>query len=156
MTLCSIRSIRSIRIILLHCFFILAAMTAAPGFAQNAIADDTLFGQLGGKDGIGKIVKDFVPLLQGDARINKLFIDVDIPHLEKMLAEQFCSVSDGPCQYTGKSMKLIHDGLNISNAQFNALVEDLQLAMDKNAIPSRTQNKLLAKLAPMQRDVVTR
>ena len=53
-------------------------------------------------------------------------------------------------------MREVHQGLKLSNADFNALVEDLQLAMDKNGIPSRTQNRLLALLAPMQRETVSR
>ena len=53
-------------------------------------------------------------------------------------------------------MTEIHDGLNITNAQFNALAEDLQLAMERNGVPARFQNKLIAKLAPMQRAMVTK
>ena len=53
-------------------------------------------------------------------------------------------------------MATIHDGLDITTAQFYALVEDLQIAMARQDIASRIQNKLLAGLAPMQRDVVTR
>jgi len=120
------------------------------------MADGVFFQDLGGKDGIRAIVDDFLPIVQSDDRIKKSFNDADIDHLKKMLAEQFCALSGGPCTYTGKPMKTIHADLAVSNAQFNALAEDLQLAMDKHGIPSRVQNHLLAKLAPMQRDIVTR
>ena len=53
-------------------------------------------------------------------------------------------------------MKTIHEDLKVSRAQFNALVEDLQAAMRRNDVPSRTQNRLLARLAPMHREVVTK
>ena len=53
-------------------------------------------------------------------------------------------------------MKRSHEGQNIDRAAFNALVEDLQDAMDKNGVPFHAQNKLLAKLAPMYRDVQDR
>lgn len=135
----------------------LLLLSASPSdYAQNAAPDDSLFQALGGKEGIGQIVVDFIPIIQHDTRIKKAFNDADIDHLVKMLDEQLCAVSGGPCTYTGKSMKTIHADLAITNAQFNALAEDLQLAMEKRGIPSRTQNKLLAKLAPMQRDIVTR
>jgi len=125
--------------------------------AQNAgTTDDSLFQALGGKDGIGKIVVDFIPIIQQDTRIKKAFNDADMDHLVKMLDEQLCAVSGGPCTYSGKSMKAIHANLAITNAQFNALAEDLQQAMEKHGISSRVQNKLLAKLAPMQHDIVTR
>jgi hemoglobin len=35
-------------------------------------------------------------------------------------------------------------------------VEDLQRGMDTAGIPFRVQNRLLARLAPMHQDVVTR
>lgn len=50
----------------------------------------------------------------------------------------------------------IHDGLNVSNAQFHALAEDLQLAMERNGVSSRIQNQLMAKLAPLQRAIITK
>ena len=52
-------------------------------------------------------------------------------------------------------MKSAHAGMEINKAQFNALVEVLQVAMDARNIPFATQNQLLARLAPMHRDVIT-
>ena len=76
--------------------------------------------------------------------------------LAKSLAQQLCALSGGPCSYRGKDMTTIHDGLNITNAHFNALTEDLQIAMERNGVPSRIQNRLVAQLAAMQPQVVTR
>lgn len=121
----------------------------------NARADVTYRG-LGERAGIDRLVETFMPLLLADARVGKSLKDADIAHLKLKLAEQFCYVSGGPCTYTGKSMAEIHDGLNITSAQFYALVEDLQIAMERNRIATPIQNQLLAKLAPMHRDVVTK
>lgn len=117
-------------------------------------ADPTLFDQLGGKPGIVKIVDTLLPKLQSDPRIRASFDGIDMPHLSLRLKEQICVVADGPCTYRGKDMKLIHDGLHITDAHFNALVEDLQDAMDQNGVSTAVQNRLLARLAPMHRDVV--
>jgi hemoglobin len=80
----------------------------------------------------------------------------DFVRLAAKLEEQFCVVSGGPCKYTGKDMKTSHEDLKVNRAQFNALVENLQDAMAKNDVPSHTQNRLLALLAPMHRDIVTK
>ncbi len=66
------------------------------------------------------------------------------------------SVAGGPCTYTGRSMHDAHKGLHLTNADFNAVVEDLQKALDKESIPFATQNRFLALLAPMQHEVVTK
>jgi hemoglobin len=129
-----------------------SATTAATTGEQSA----AYYQALGGKEGIHKIVKDFLPIVLEDPRIKDSFKDVDMERLSKMLQEQFCQLSGGPCTYSGKDMQTIHEDLKITNAQFNALAEDLQTAMDKNGVPTRAQNKLLSNLAPMQRRVVTR
>ncbi|MES2128596.1 MAG: group 1 truncated hemoglobin [Pseudomonadota bacterium] len=134
----------------------IAATVFAASAAAQAPADDTVYRGLGGQAGIGKLVASFIPLIQADPRIKDFFTDVDIAHLSAKLAEQICVLAGGPCVYKGKDMTTIHDGLNITNAHFNALAEDLQIAMEKNGIASAVQNKLVAKLAPMQREIVTK
>ena len=124
--------------------------------AQTPVVDDTTFQGLGGKPGIRKIVDTFIPLILADARIKESFTDIDMKNLAMRLEEQFCELSGGPCKYQGKDMVEIHDGLNITRAQFNALAEDLQIAMERVGVPARFQNKLVAKLAPMERGIVTK
>lgn len=136
----------------LLCALLLAAGTA---LAQAPVPDDSTYQGLGGKQGIKNIVSTFVKLVLADQRINANFRDTDKVNLEMRLAEQFCELSGGPCKYGGKSMADIHDGLNITTAQFNALAEQLQVAMEQHDVPSRIQNKLVAKLAPMHRDIVS-
>ena len=134
----------------------LIAILLAAASLQVHAADDSLYNELGGSAGIRRVVADLVPSLQADARINATFDGVDMERLAAKLEEQFCEVSGGPCKYSGKDMKTIHEDLKVSRAQFNALVEDLQAAMRWNDVPSRTQNRLLARLAPMHREVVTK
>jgi hemoglobin len=121
-----------------------------------AQADDSTYQGLGGKDGIKNIVRVFIPLIKSDERIKSFFSDTDMGKLAQRLGEQFCQLSGGPCQYKGKDMADIHDGLNITVAQFNALTEDLQMAMERNGVPMRIQNQLVAKLAPLQRSIVAK
>lgn len=123
--------------------------------AANA-ADDATYVGLGGQQGIKDIVATLVPLIQADARIKESFADSDMKHVAMRLEEQFCMLSGGPCEYKGEPMAETHAGLKVTNAQFNALAEDLQMAMERHKVPSHIQNKLVAKLAPMQRTIVTK
>jgi hemoglobin len=124
--------------------------------AQMPPADVATYQALGAGPGIKIIVKDFIALMLADDRIKESFQDSDLKNLARRLEEQFCQLSGGPCIYKGKDMKEIHDGLNITNAQFNAVAEHLQVAMERASVPSRHQNKLLARLAAMQRTIVTK
>jgi hemoglobin len=121
-----------------------------------SFADDSLYKDLGGKEGINKIVATLIPMVLADQRINAPFEGVDLKNLAMRLEQQFCELAGGPCKYGGKDMVTIHDGMNVTNAQFNALAEDLQIAMERNNFPSSVSNRLVAKLAPMQRQIVTK
>jgi hemoglobin len=122
--------------------------------ASAAAADDSLYQALGAQPGLVKLMDDFIPRLLADARMNPFFKDVDPTHLKKQLIAQFCEVSGGPCTLKGPDMKKVHAGIDINKSNFNALVEVLQQSMDAQGIAFRAQNRLLAKLAPMHRDII--
>jgi len=125
-----------------------------PLFAPAASADTTLYDDLGGKDGVTAITAAMIDNALADDRIKAIFDDINIPRLKGLLYQQFCTLTGGPCDYKRRTMQETHAGLNLHEADFNALVEDLEAAMDARGIPWRTQAKLLAILAPMERDVV--
>jgi hemoglobin len=125
-------------------------------FAGAAQADDTLFADMGGKDVITKVAYDTADNFIADPRIKDTFDNTNMDRFKVLLAEQFCQVAGGDCKYTGRTMKETHKGLHLTNADFNAVVEDLQKAMDKEGIGFATQNRFLARLAPMQHDIVTK
>jgi hemoglobin len=131
--------------------FVMLMSAAAPGAAQ-----DTLFADLGGQAGIDKIVEASVENYLADDRIKAIFDESNMDRVRAQFKVQFCQIAGGPCQYTGHNMAEAHRGLKLTNADFNAVVEDLQDAMDKVGIPFATQNRFLARLAPMQRHVVTK
>jgi hemoglobin len=134
------------------------AQTAAPGTdpAFSATSTDPAFAAFGGEPGIAKIVDDGVERVLRDDRIKAKFDNANIPRLKIRLTLQFCLLLGGNCTYEGRTMAEAHAGMGIRNADFNALAEDFQLAMDDAGVPFRYQNVLLKQLAPMQHDIVTK
>jgi hemoglobin len=116
--------------------------------------EQTLYTRLGGKEAITAVIDDFVARVAADSRINGFFAGADIPRLKAQLINQVCQASGGPCQYTGGDMKTVHRGMGISNAHFDALVEDLVATLDKFQVPAKEKNALLAVLGPMRQDIV--
>ncbi|RQP26207.1 group I truncated hemoglobin [Piscinibacter terrae] len=131
---------------------------ATPAFAQSAKpvipADDSLYQQFGGQPGLVKLMDDFMTRLLADPRMNPFFKDVNQQHVKEQLVAQFCELSGGPCKLKGPDMKKVHAGFDIDRSAFNALVEVLQQAMDAQGIPFSAQNRMLAQLAPMHRDII--
>lgn len=115
-----------------------------------------VFAEFGGKAGLVSLVNDFMDNLMADPVTHPFFAPADREHIKKELVDQFCVILDGPCTYTGQDMTSVHRGMGVTRAAFNALVVDLQKAMDKHHIPFRAQNKLLAKLAPMGHQIITK
>ena len=134
------------------CVAVLDAASANVAFAQAP--NEAALAPYGGYAGLGKITHDFVERVQKNPRISSFFKDADIDRLEGMLTDQFCDVLGGGCKYAGKSMKEAHANMKVRTADFNALAEDLQDALTAANVPTHQQNKLIAKLAPMHRDVV--
>lgn len=135
---------------------VLLAASLLVAVATSARAEDPLYHDLGEKPGIAKIVDGAVDNFLADDRIKAIFDDSNIDRIRVHLKEQICVVAGGPCVYTGHSMRDAHRGLHLRDRDFNAVVEDLQNSMDKEGVPFATQNRLLARLAPMHRDVVSR
>lgn len=137
----------------------LVAMLAPPAFAQGAAAMAAapagLYQALGEKPGITRLMDDFVNRVVKDPRIGGHFKDIKPAALKESLTDQICQLSGGPCKYEGADMKSAHADMDINKGHFNALVEVLQSAMDAQGIPFAQQNRLLALLAPMHRDVIT-
>lgn len=132
---------------------IVALVVAALPLAGHAA---TLYADLGAKPGVEKLVERTVEMMLADARIASTFDETNMVRFKQKLAEHLCQVTDGGCVYSGHSMRDAHKGLHLQTSQFNAMVEDLEKAMDSLDIPFSTQNRLLAVLAPSYRDVVVR
>lgn len=132
-------------------FLALSGLFATPSFAAQTLYDD-----MGGKAGMDRIVDVSVDNYLTDPRIKDIFSESNIDRIRMELKDQFCQIADGPCVYKGHDMVATHKGLHLTNANFNALVEDLQDAMNKCDISFALQNRFLARLAPYQHQVVTR
>jgi hemoglobin len=114
----------------------------------------SLYDRLGGQGALVAVVDDFVGNVAADNRINKFFAKTDIPRFKKLLADQICAGTGGPCTYTGRDMKSAHAGMGINDAQFNALVEDLVKSLDKFKVPEKEKGELLGVLGPMKPSIV--
>ena len=130
----------------------LAGLTAHLAHA----ADDSLYRAFGEKAGLSTLMTEFVARLKSDAQIGHYFKDVNAKNLALQLTDQLCKVAGGACEYEGATMKQSHADLGITRADFNRLVEVLQDTMSARGIAFGVQNEMLARLAPMYRDIQTK
>ena len=121
-----------------------AAPASGPGDTarppDHALIGEPYFDALGGRPGIEAIVERFA--------------QTDVRRFRRLLVEFFCSVSGGPCEYTGDSMFDTHRTMGIEPGEMDALVRDLMGAFDDVGTPRAARNRLLGRLAPFYGDIV--
>jgi len=134
---------------------------ATDSTAAAVTSPASLYDRLGGTTAIATVVDGFVANVAGDARINKFFTRVAsdttaMRQFKQKLVDQICQGSGGPCTYTGLDMKTAHQNMGLTNADFDALVEDLVKALDAAGVQQKEKDDLLAILGPMRTDIVTK
>lgn len=115
---------------------------------------DALYRSLGGTPGIERLVDASLARVHADLRINLFFENTDLADLRRLLIEQICAASGGPCIYTGRSMEEAHSGMNLSHEDFDAFVEDLVAAMNEVALAASAQEQVLGLFGPMKPEIV--
>lgn len=122
--------------------------------STTANGKDSLYQALGAAPGIEQIADNFIMEIAYDPRVFDRFADSNVERFREKIIEHFCYIADGPCEYTGDSMVLVHRGMDINSAEFNAVVEDLIDAMDKAGTPISAQNRLLERLAGLRPQII--
>ena len=129
-------------------------MMAPPPPPVAAVAAPSLYQRLGGQPAIVAVVDDAVGNIAGDPRINRFFARANVPRLKQGLVDQICQATGGPCVYKGPPMEVVHRGMRITDADFNALAEDLVRTLNKFKVPPREQQELLGILGPLKPTIV--
>jgi hemoglobin len=136
---------------------VLVATLGGCAGTKEAASQPTLYERLGGRHPIKLVVDDFVANLVADPRVNARFKDMkpaDVERFKTNAADQVCEATGGPCSYLGKDMKTVHKGMNITEAEWDATIEDLVKALDKHKVGAREKNELLGALGAMKKDIV--
>lgn len=127
-----------------------------------APAEATLWMKLGGQEAVEKVVDDFVAIAAANPKVNfdrdgKLkFTEEQIAMLKKQLVAFVSAASGGPIKYTGKSMKEAHKGMEITDAEFDASVDDLVKAMEKNGVKDEEIKAVRTAVEGTRKDIVTK
>lgn len=126
------------------------------GACQSPTTPPTLYDQLGGEQGIATIVDNLIDEISFDPVVYRHFANTDTKRFRTKWNEYLCEVSDGPCQYTGDSMLDSHRKLNITEGEFNRVVDLLINALNRAGVPHTSQNRLLARLKDTRDDIIYR
>lgn len=117
----------------------------------------SLYERLGGHEGIVGITRCVIRNHLANPQISARYQAVaDMPRVERHVVEFFCAGAGGPESYTGKDMVETHRGMNVSEQEFAAVIDDALAALDEHRIEAATRNEVLGILWSLKGQVVRR
>ena len=134
-----------------------AAMTHS---ARAQVTQASLYDRLGGVYSIATVVDDFIErllvnaTLNANPAINEARKRVPKAGLKFHVTALVCAATGGKCAYTGRPMKESHEKLNISQAEWDAMVTDFKATLDKFKVPPREQQELITIVDSTKNDIV--
>lgn len=151
--------------------FVLTALVAlllifpGRGLAQNQtqgekpkpMAEKTLYERLGGYDAISAVVEDFLDKLGKDPMFDRFGHgrgQNSLQRAKQLIKDQICSLTGGPCAYIGRDMTTAHQGLEITQKEWDASVQHLQATLVKFKVGEKEQKDLLAVVDKLKTDII--
>ena len=136
--------------IVLSASFLAASLTAIAEEAKGP----TLFERMGGEPVAREIVSDIWDNHGKNPIVKNRFQHSDPVYVKQKVYEIFAMATGADVEYTGQDMKTTHATMNISEMEFNAVVDDIMDALDENNIAAQEKNEVLAILWSVRPDVV--
>lgn len=132
----------------------LALLVCASLFAADT---PTLYTRLGGYDALAAVTDDFIARLATDKGLQKFFVGHSkdsLMRIRQLVVDQLCAATGGPCVYIGRDMKTAHQGMGISEADWNAAAAHLVATLDKFKVPEKEKAEVLAAISGLKNDIV--
>jgi truncated hemoglobin YjbI len=120
----------------------------------------TLWDRLGGEKGVAKVVDDLVEVAGKDPKVDFTRAGKfqpskeDLAKFKRQMVEWVSSKTGGPLKYSGESMKKAHEGMRITDAQFDALAADLKSVLEKDGVKGEDQKAILGAVEATRKDIV--
>lgn len=117
----------------------------------------TLYQRLGGRPRIESIMNDVIARHLENPVLAPRFRNLGSERLEQarhLGTDFFCMGTGGPEPYTGRDMRTAHTGLNISEQEFVAALDDILASLDKHGVGTQERQEILATLYSLKGEIV--
>lgn len=154
-----------------QCFFGLVAFvfivmlsafsSIVPSFADNRSLETqkTLYERLGGYDAISAVVDEFLQRVWDDPTVGRFFVGMGTDtrnQLRQKNKNLLCFNTGGPCRKINRSLKVAHEGLGITDKEFDIVVNHLADTLNEFKVPAREQQELMTKVGKLRAYIVER
>ena len=136
---------------------LVCSILVATAIAADTPAQKSLYQRLGGYDAIAAVTDDFIGRLATDKQLTRFFSGHSkdsLGRIRQHVVEQLCAATGGPCIYMGRDMKTSHQGMGITDADWDAAVKDLVATLDHFKVPEKEKNEVLGAVSSFKNDIV--
>ena len=139
---------------------VIAITGTAYSQSGSASEEKSLYERLGGLEGISLVVSDFVDVfiqdqvIMSNPRVKERKTPESAPYIKYQVTTMVCQATGGPCEYTGLDMREAHKGLNVSDSEWDRMVEIFAETLAKHNVPERETQELFGILGPTKDDIV--
>ena len=115
----------------------------------------SIYDSIGGAPAVSAAVEDFYARVLSDPQLTPFFDETDLAHLKAHQRAFIAAAIGGSEIYRGRDMAAAHAGLDIADADFDAVVAHLVDTLTGLGVPAEAIGQIGAALAPLRRDIVT-
>ncbi|SFJ80404.1 group I truncated hemoglobin [Methylophaga sulfidovorans] len=118
------------------------------------MSEESLYQRLGGHDGITALARTVFNNHCKNEVIKNRYAKSDPENVVQKVGEFMCAGFGGSEKYTGEDMLTAHTGMNISDEEFNAVVNDVMSALDTHNVAQKEKDEILVALWSMRPEIV--
>ena len=119
----------------------------------------SLYERLGGATGISALVDDIVEAHMANPLIKARFLpyreDTDtLTKVKRHTCDFFGAGSGGPEQYSGRTMRDTHRGMNITDEEYAAVTDDIMQTLARHKVDDQARQEVLTIVQSLKGDIV--
>jgi hemoglobin len=126
---------------------------------MSEATEKSLYARLGGYDAIAAATDDLLGRLASDPQIGIYFKGHSrdsMKGVRQLTVDFLCEAFGGPVIYRGRDMKTTHEGLSISESDWQVFVKHALATLDKLGVQGKEREEFLAAAASLKGDIVER
>ena len=117
----------------------------------------SLYERLGGYDAIAAVSNDLVDRLQKDPQLGRFWQhrgEDGLKRERQLLVDFLCNATSGPMYYTGRNMKVSHEGMRISESDWSIFLTHADATLKKFNVPKAEYDEVVAFVLSTKADIV--
>ena len=117
----------------------------------------SLYARLGGYDGIARFVHELMPRLRQDPKLGVYWKGKSLDSRrrgDKLLTDFLCAAFEGPVEYFGPDMKTSHEGLGITEEEWDLTLAHIAASLDAVGVAEHEKGEFMECAAGLKWEIV--